>query len=408
MSINRTASKIIYKLQEYKDHLIYFKKNKSIFENEDNINSTLKYIFDHNFGDTYSKLFDIGYNYMDFIHKTKINDSNRPQTKISKETLLDYSKRVLDSIDPSLNEELSNFKLDGSIIYSNKIKRLLTRNNISNMEIRKLNTNKGRRLKYVININEELTYETIKTFIHEFMHFVSGNNVPKKEFGNEVIYNKNIDEQKYGEFISIYFEEYAKEYMVNKMGISNDEFDNTFRIKDTKLQEHYKSIYLPFKIYNEYGKYNYDNYKLFIESNSLDISTSKEEYENNKKKFLNVFGVLIAYNIENEKKYEEHPNLLKNNKHDEFMSRILKEDLYNNNYVLGTLLAFYAKDKILPKEMIRFAKMINNDDKVELYKDPLYKKVDDMYEEILDGKFDYNILINHLKSNNNLEKGVTI
>ena len=58
--------------------------------------------------------------------------------------------------------------------------------------------------------------------------------------------------------------------------------------------------------------------------------------------------------------------------------------------------------------MLEFARIINKNDKINMYKDPIYQKVDDMYEEVLDGGFDYNILVNYLKANNNIDKGVNL
>ncbi len=408
MGIKENIYSLKSKLEIYKDHLAHISKNRRVFEDENNINTTIKYLFEtNNLGKNYVKLFNIGNDYMNFIKTHRITESNNKKTKISKEDLIYYSKKVLESAHPSLIEELDGFNLNGSIIFNNKIKRALTRNKISSMSIRKINRKNQRKLKYTININEEITFDTVKTFVHEYMHYISGNNVPKNEYGGLTIYKKNLNEQKYGEFISIYFEEYAKNYMVENFNIPNEEFDNTFRITDTKLQDHYRSIYLPFAIYYNYGEYSYKNYKEFIENNDVDMNPSYEGFIKNKKKFLNSFSEIIVLSLKYKKNADEHPNLY-NDKNKESFENLLKETLYKNNYVLGTLLAFYVKDKITPKEMAAFAKMINKNDKTNMYKDPLYKKVDYLYDEVMDGKFDYDILVNHLKSNNNLEKGVNL
>lgn len=407
MSIKDNINSIRFKLESYKDYLSHIKNEKKVFEDEENINAAIKYLFDNGLGNNYVKLFYIGNNYMNFIDEQKIVSKNNKKTKISKEDMINYSKKVLESLDENLLDGINNFNLSGSIIYSNKIKRALTRNKISNMSIRKLNNKNQRKLKYTININEEITYETIKTFIHEYMHYISGNNVPKNEYGDLTIYKKNINEQKYGEFISIYFEEYAKDYMVNNFNINNDEFDSTFRITDTKLQNHYRSIYLPFAIYYNYGKYDYKNYKEFVEENDVNLNPSYEGFSKNKKVFLKSFSEVITLSLKYIKIDIEKPNLYNNRNKDSF-NKLLVEGLYKNNYVLGTLLAFYVKDKITPKEMLEFARIINKNDKTNMYKDPIYKKVDDMYEEVLDGGFDYNILVNYLKANNNIEKEVNL
>lgn len=407
MSIKDNINSIRFKLESYKDYLSHIKNEKKVFEDEENINAAIKYLFDNGLGNNYVKLFYIGNNYMNFIDEQKIVSKNNKKTKISKEDMINYSKKVLESLDENLLDGINNFNLSGSIIYSNKIKRALTRNKISNMSIRKLNNKNQRKLKYTININEEITYETIKTFIHEYMHYISGNNVPKNEYGGLTIYKKNINEQKYGEFISIYFEEYAKDYMVNNFNINNDEFDSTFRLTDTKLQNHYRSIYLPFAIYYNYGKYDYKNYKEFVEENDVNLNPSYEGFSKNKKVFLKSFSEVITLSLKYIKIDIEKPNLYNNRNKDSF-NKLLVEGLYKNNYVLGTLLAFYVKDKITPKEMLEFARIINKNDKTNMYKDPIYKKVDDMYEEVLDGGFDYNILVNYLKANNNIEKEVNL
>lgn len=407
MSIKDNINSIRFKLESYKDYLSHIKNEKKVFEDEENINAAIKYLFDNGLGNNYVKLFYIGNNYMNFIDEQKIVSKNNKKTKISKEDMINYSKKVLESLDENLLDGINNFNLSGSIIYSNKIKRALTRNKISNMSIRNLNNKNQRKLRYTININEEITYETIKTFIHEYMHYISGNNVPKNEYGDLTIYKKNINEQKYGEFISIYFEEYAKDYMVNNFNINNDEFDSTFRLTDTKLQNHYRSIYLPFAIYYNYGKYNYKNYKEFVEENDVNLNPSYEGFSKNKKVFLKSFSEVITLSLKYIKIDIEKPNLYNNRNKDSF-NKLLVEGLYKNNYVLGTLLAFYVKDKITPKEMLEFARIINKNDKTNMYKDPIYQKVDDMYEEVLDGGFDYNILVNYLKANNNIEKEVNL
>lgn len=407
MSIKDNINSIRFKLESYKDYLSHIKNEKKVFEDEKNINAAIKYLFDNGLGNNYVKLFYIGNNYMNFIDEQKIVSKNNKKTKISKEDMINYSKKVLESLDENLLDGINNFNLSGSIIYSNKIKRALTRNKISNMSIRNLNNKNQRKLRYTININEEITYETIKTFIHEYMHYISGNNVPKNEYGDLTIYKKNINEQKYGEFISIYFEEYAKDYMVNNFNINNDEFDSTFRLTDTKLQNHYRSIYLPFAIYYNYGKYNYKNYKEFVEENDVNLNPSYEGFIKNKKTFLKSFSEVITLSLKYIKIDIEKPNLYNNRNKDSF-NKLLVEGLYKNNYVLGTLLAFYVKDKITPKEMLEFARIINKNDKTNMYKDPIYQKVDDMYEEVLDGGFDYNILVNYLKANNNIEKEVNL
>lgn len=402
-----SSSKLINKLKKYKDKLLFNIKYKEVFEDENNINMFIKYVFDIGIGNTYSKVFDIGNNYINFINSIDIKKDNYKRKKLSKKQILEYTKDVLDSIDPELKEEFIKLEKDKTIIFRNRILKLLSNNKNSHF-IAYPDKRCKEELKKVLEINNELTFDAVKTMTHEFMHSVTDRELKKIELDNEVKYYKNDNQKIYDEFISIYFEEYAKSFLEKNNSIPKEEFDNTSRINNIYMQGIYKKLYLPFKIFYDYGEYNYKNYKEFVIQNDIDMDSSYEGYINNKNYFLKVYKTLVVGHVEEVKKKEEHPNLF-NDHYDEILKITLKTETFDKTeYVLGTMLAFYVKDKVNPKEMLEFSRLINNDNKIELYKNPLYKKIDEMYGEVLDGNFDYNIFLNYLKENDCINKGATL
>ena len=140
--------------------------------------------------------------------------------------------------------------------------------------------------------------------------------------------------------------------------------------------------------------------------NDVNIDSSYKSYISNKKYFLKAYKGLMFNYSEEKKKKDLHPNLIDH--FDENIKDKLIKSLYSNNYVLGTLLAFDAKDKVTPKDMLHFSQIIGNDNKIEIFKDPIFKKIDDMYSDISENGFDYNILLDYLKDNGCIEKGVTL
>ena len=71
-----------------------------------------------------------------------------------------------------------------------------------------------------ININREFSYEDVVTLVHEFIHYTNG--------------DKNTNIRYYlTEFLSIYFEFFARDYLLKK-GINKEEIDYLFRFKFIK------------------------------------------------------------------------------------------------------------------------------------------------------------------------------
>ena len=185
-----------------------------------------------------------------------------------------------------------------------------------------------------ININREFSYEDVVTLVHEFIHYTNG--------------DKNTNIRYYlTEFLSIYFEFFARDYLIEK-GINKEEMDYLFRFKCTKksckLLNRYELILLA---YSKFGKID-DNSYVFLKQFFLDIS--KETFENECRDFCEL---LIKAEKNTEEEIKKNPKC--------FGEIISKEFITDNyRYIMGTALAIYARDYVDFKDMVYLNNHIND------------------------------------------------
>ena len=177
----------------------------------------------------------------------------------------------------------------------------------------KINKNNTRKL---INIARKFSYRDVVTLVHEFIHYIS-----YKE--------NNIMEYYLCEFLAIYFETYAINYLIKK-GIPKEELDylQRFRIlkRDSDRIYRYEVIFL---VYTTFGNLSDTSYTLLKQ---FYMNMTKDSFEKECKNFYKVLEV-----IKEEHKFElqDNPKLL---------GEILSERFIamDYRYVLGTILAIYA------------------------------------------------------------------
>ncbi len=177
-------------------------------------------------------------------------------------------------------------------------------------KITKSNTQK------LINIAREFSYRDVVTLVHEFIHYIS-----YKE--------NNIMDYYLCEFLAIYFETYAINYLFKK-GIPKEELDylKRFRIlkRDSNRLYSYEVIFL---VYTTFGNLSDNSYTLLKQ---FYMNMTKDSFEKECKNFYKGLEV-----IKEEHKFElrDNPKLL---------GKILSEEFIaaDYRYVLGTILAIYA------------------------------------------------------------------
>ena len=190
----------------------------------------------------------------------------------------------------------------------------------------------------LININLSFTHQDVATLIHEFMH--------KINYGNS--FNWYI----FTEFISIYFEEYAKRYLLNK-GIFKDSLNLNLRISNTLICASdivsYSRIIFA---YEKMGKIDMNSYEFLDE---YFTPTDKDDFEDECKVFLqkiqkieNSYKMSILY----EKDFNEN----------ELYDKIIRSLSKGYRYILGTAVAYYALEHCNKEDIVYLSWHINDEE----------------------------------------------
>jgi len=244
------------------------------------------------------------------------------------------------------------------------------------------NLKNGKRL---ININRTFNYIDVATLIHEFIHYMNG---LESTFSN----NRYI----LTEAISIYFEEYAKLYLLNK-GISKEElFLNERIICTKKAASNFNWYSLILLAYEKYGNIDENTYQLL---NKYICNIPKEDFEDECSKALNFC----------EKEHEKYKFEYKMTSDDINMNNF-EEKLFEHlttflnvsyRYIFGTYMAYYALEHSSKEKMVYLCNHINE------YPYSMMNVFDILEEANIDvDKIDISIIENVLEKNNTVRKSL--
>ena len=168
----------------------------------------------------------------------------------------------------------------------------------------------------IINIKRKFNYEDVISIIHEFMHYTNGD-------------TNNSNRYYLTEFISIYFECYAVQYLLDK-GIPSNEIDYFKRLIWTKedcLRLYQYEIAL--LVYIDFGDINNDTIN-YLQKYIMNIS--KEDFLHECCKLNDWLNNIYE---DNEEEIEQEPSNLGTILSEEFVTK-------DYRYILGTILAIYA------------------------------------------------------------------
>lgn len=172
----------------------------------------------------------------------------------------------------------------------------------------------------LININRSYNYGDVRVLIHEFIHYTNCGICSKS---SNVLLT---------EFLSIYFEQYAIDYMIKK-GIDKDEIDYNSRYIDTNRKANLLCNYaVVMLVYEQIGNIDKDSCKLI---NDHFIAISEEEFNKICLKTIEIIS----------NKYSNYKfDTLFENKYDEERENKTISSLVSNDYcyILGTIFAIYA------------------------------------------------------------------
>ena len=198
--------------------------------------------------------------------------------------------------------------------------------------------------KISININRKFNYRDIITLIHEFFHYTNYSE------------NNTINQNVLTEFISIYFETYAIDYL-RDIGIPIEQINPYDRLDDlSKNYKIFKSYSKILTMFNLFGS---------VDNDAIDMYKEKTGYIDTYKITEQAFELLfILQNIEQDyyESYDKKYNI------EEVLSALFKD---NYKYIIGTILAFYAIDNVDKRSIILLndninTKEVGNIDTIEL------------------------------------------
>lgn len=199
----------------------------------------------------------------------------------------------------------------------------------------------------LININRGFNYLEVCSLIHEFIHKMNFDLSKKSSTPTRTVLT---------EFISIYFEEYAKRYLLNK-GISKKELFFNERIMATQNSASNFNWYgLILLVYEKIGKIDEESY-LFLRENYLPIT--KEGFENECK-------MIVSQITKIEEQYQKDIMYERPFNENEVYDRCLTFLSKHYQYVFGTLLAYYALENIDKEKMVWLNDHVNDDDQTVL------------------------------------------
>ena len=229
----------------------------------------------------------------------------------------------------------------------------------------------------LINVKRSFNYGDVLVLIHEFIHYTNSNT---QNSNNRYLLT---------EFFSIYFELFAVDYLTN-MGFFSAEIGVNrrlqFTISDAEALASYEIVFLA---YEKFGNITEDT---FVDLNRYFLSISDEDFESDCKNLLE--------NLE--QKENDYRQKIRYEKPFEFGEFIDVLPFFDNyRYLLGTLLAFYARENFKIEDVVYLNDHINDDNLGNLKMSDLLKRLgvdinsSDFITKALDG------IDNYIKKYNN-------
>ena len=261
-----------------------------------------------------------------YIFETKLQENH-----LTFQEVFDLAREIIESINPKYLEDFDKIIHNGELnfIYESKCKdssftHIETNNNIFNY----------------IDINRQYNYVDVGSLVHEFMHYTNGKNI--------ITLNRRI----FTEFISIYYENYVIDYLIKK-GIPREEIDYEIRLKSTFMSTcKFYTIESPLICFVKFGDVSDGSYEML---KKYYCSIDKDSFNNECNNLLKYFRI---------KKDNYLKELSLGEKENQFELQENYGIFYSLHcrYLLGTLLAFYARKNCKKENVLYLNEHINDKD----------------------------------------------
>ena len=335
-------------------------------ENVEDVNEALECYKELDLLNIFSDYFKLCNKYSNYFKSIKFNKN--PKKKFSKEELIFYARKIIEDIDPSLVEDFDNFVKGNSIkiIKSITIDSCFTSKNIL--------SNKGNRVRHTIYVVNEKPIDDIVTIVHEFLHFTNNyfdyTDSPFERFEKKSIHSK------YTEFISIYFEYYAFDYLKDRLELDGN-LNNYYRHENNiRRIEKDIFIFLPFAVYKEYGEYNFETFKLYIDNYNVPIIPSIVNFHDTIFRFKRIYNFIL--------KHKDAGAFTPG--HDYLQYELRRDTLSNTldkrSHLLCTLLYYKVRNKLTKKDVLHFSKLIRKGSIYEIDEDETYRLLEQEHKSL--------------------------
>lgn len=267
-------------------------------------------------------IFELSNYYLGYYNnniKDIINTSKFRKIITKKETI-SLAREIIEKINPEYALEFDRLNNKNSIVFINQNLLFNLTTTFTNNEKRYGSNYQRRRLKnkkfsHRIKIDRTYTYNDVTTLIHEFIHYMV----------NEKMFN-NSSFQYFSEFLPIYYETYAIDYLIKEKGIDANDIDVSKRII-TNVQncEFHQQLLIP-AMKKLYGEISYDNYLKMTDKYKIENKTTdkKQDFYISMIGYLNYVNYLNVY----KKRYKR--------KISDVLTRYYQ-------HLTGTFYAFYAR-----------------------------------------------------------------
>lgn len=248
--------------------------------------------------------------FLDTINKYNLGDNKQEKNTMSFEDVYMLAREIIEAIDPAYLEDYDKLFTTGELDFSYEA---------SYEDSHCRTTYHGKVAKrQLININRDFTFDDVRKLVHEFIHYTNGKR-----------YSKN--RHYLTEFMSIYFELFAIDYLLDK-GANKNELDCFFRIKNESVRAGQFSYYeIPLLAYAKFGsldKYTVPMLQKFV------LGIKKDDFD---QECTTAYEKLREIEENKKSAIEDDPDMLGQILAQEFIAQ-------DYRYILGTILAIYAHE----------------------------------------------------------------
>ena len=206
-----------------------------------------------------------------------------------------------------------------------------------------VHTEKNNKTIQLININREFNYDDVVNLVHEFIHYTNDS--------NNITRNRSL----LTEFLSIYFETYAIDYLINK-GINKDEIDYEIRLKSTFYRTNkFYYVETPLTCFMDFGSVDDASYEFFKEKY---FPIEKSAFDKECNTLLECFK-RVDKNYRNNHFSDDYD-------YNDVVRKCANLLVDHFKYLFGTILAMYAFKHCKMEDILYLNEHINDDDNVDM------------------------------------------